>query len=268
MGIVMSSFSVASVVGVPIGLAISDFSHWSNTFIFIGIFSCFIIFLGQLIFPNITDHMGKQHEVFLKRLGTLVKNPDYRRSFVFIALVSGSMFLLIPFLSPFAVKNMGIATTNLKYMYLVGGLCTILTARIFGVLTDKVGAINLFVLLVFVSFVPISLYSHSGEISFVTYLLLGSFFMTMVSGRMIPCMTLVSEVPRLEDRGLFMSVLHSVRATGSGTATFVGGFIITEGFGGKLIGFNHAGYLSVFMGLLTIVFALRISKRLTIAVGT
>ena len=92
--------------------------------------------------------------------------------------------------------------------------------------------------------------------------------MTMVSGRMIPCMTLVSEVPRLEERGLFMSVLHSIRATGSGTATFVGGFIISEASDGKLIGFNHAGYLSVLMGLLTIFFALRISKRLTLSVGT
>lgn len=268
MGIVMSSFSVASVVGVPVGLAISDYSHWKFTFVFIGVFSVFIILLSQIIFPNIDDHIGKQQDVFLKRLTGLFKNPDYRRSFIFIACVSGSMFLLIPFLSPFAVKNMGIATTNLKYMYLVGGLCTILTARVFGVLTDRLGAITLFVTLVLVSFIPINLYSHSGEISFVTYLLLGSFFMTMVSGRMIPCMTLVSEVPRLEERGLFMSVLHSIRATGSGTATFVGGFIISEASDGKLIGFNHAGYLSVLMGLLTIFFALRISKRLTLSVGT
>ncbi len=262
MGVVMSSFSVASVVGVPIGLAISDYSHWKFTFVFIGVFSIFIIVLAQFIFPNITEHLGKDSEVFFSRLKKLFYNPRYRKSFLFIFLVSGSMFLLIPFLSPFAVKNMGIATTNLKYMYLVGGLFTIVTARVFGVLTDKVGALKLFVLIVLVSFIPITLYTHSGVISFVTYLALGSFFMTMVSGRMIPCMTLISEVPGSEERGLFMSVLHSVRSCGSGAATFFGGLIISESASGKLMGFNHAGYLSVLMGLSTIFLAFQIFKNI------
>ncbi|MCF8059001.1 MAG: MFS transporter [Bacteriovoracaceae bacterium] len=262
MGVVMSSFSVASVVGVPIGLAISDFSHWKYTFVFIGTFSVLIIILAQLIFPNITDHLGKNAESFFARLKGLVAFPNYRLSFMFIFLVSGSMFLLIPFLSPFAVKNMGIATTNLKYMYLVGGIFTIITARIFGVLTDKVGAIKLFTIIVLVSFVPITLYTHAGIISFVTYLALGSFFMTMVSGRMIPCMTLISQVPNSNDRGLFMSVLNSVRAMGSGTATFFGGLIISESALGNLVGFDTAGFLSVGVGLLTVLLAILISRNL------
>jgi DHA1 family inner membrane transport protein len=262
MGIVMSSFSVASVVGVPIGLAISDASHWNNTFVFIGIFSIFILLCTQIIFPNITQHMDQDHAPFFQRIKELFRVRNYQRSFIFIFMVSGSMFLLIPFLSPFAVKNMGIATDQLKYMYLVGGLFTIATARLFGVLTDKVGALKLFAIIVFISFIPINLYTHSGPISFMVYLALGSFFMTMVSGRMIPCMTLISEVPQNHDRGLFMSVLHSIRATGSGSATFIGGFLIKEGAGGQLEGFSQAGYFSVLVGTLTVLIAVKINRDL------
>lgn len=265
MGIVMSSFSIASVVGVPIGLAISDASHWNNTFVFIGLFSVLIFLVAQIIFPNITGHMDQEHPVFRERLKVLFTNKNYQRSFLFISMVSGSMFLLIPFLSPFAVKNMGIATDQLKYMYLVGGLFTIATARLFGVLTDRVGALKLFAIIVLISFIPINLYTHSGPISFIIYLGLGSFFMTMVSGRMIPCMTLVSEVPQQHDRGLFMSVLHSVRAMGSGSATFIGGFLISESATGKLAGFSIAGYLSVFMGTITIFLAYKIHRSLVSA---
>lgn len=262
MGIVMSSFSIASVIGVPIGLAISDASHWNNTFIFIGVFGILILLIAQIIFPNLTDHLEQEQPAFLTRLKALLSNWNYQRSFFFIAMVSGSMFLLIPFLSPYAVKNMGIATENLKYMYMVGGAFTVATARLFGVLTDKLGALKLFAILVLISFIPINLYTHSGPISFYVYLGLGSFFMTMVSGRMIPCMTLISEVPEQHDRGLFMSVLHSVRATGSGTATFVGGFLIKEGSSGTLEGFSRAGYISVVIGSLTILLAIQIHRKL------
>ncbi|MEC7277823.1 MAG: MFS transporter [Bdellovibrionota bacterium] len=262
MGIVMSSFSVASVIGVPIGLAISDASNWHFTFVFIGVFSLLIFAAAQLVFPNITDHMDRPKVAFFKRVKGLFKNKLYLISFGFIFMVSGSMFLLIPFLSPFAVKNMGMGPDKLKYMYLVGGLFTVVTARIVGVSTDRVGALRLFSLIVFVSFIPVILYTHSGETTFLIYLIYGTFFMTMVSGRMIPCMTLISEVPSSEDRGFFMSVLHSIRACGSATMTFLAGFIIHEGTQGELMGFDRAGYLSIVMGLATVVMATIIAYKL------
>lgn len=261
LGIVMSSFSVASVVGVPIGLAISDTFGWSFTFYFIAAFTTVIWVLAQFIFPNLTGHLGRPHTSFVKRLKKLISNSEYVLSFIFIFFVSGSMFLLIPFLSPYAVKNMGIATTQLKYMYLVGGLFTVVTARMIGVMTDKLGALKLFVTIVFVSFIPTMLYTHAGRINFLTYLALGSFFMTMVSGRMIPCMTLISEVPAEDERGLFMSVLHSIRASGSASMTFLAGFFISETSQGQLLGFNHTGYLSILLGAGTTILAYRIWQK-------
>lgn len=252
MGIIMSSFSVASVIGVPIGLAISDYSHWSYTFYFIAAFSIIILFVAWLSFPNLNDHLGRDSDRFLTQLKSIFGNKLYLKSFLFIFFVSGSMFLLIPFLSPYAVKNMGIATHQLKYMYLVGGLCTIATARLFGVLTDKMGAIKLYPLIVLTSAIPIFLFTNAGETSFIMYLVIGAFFMTTVSGRMIPCMTLVTEVPLLKERGIFMSVLHSIRASGSAFMTFLGGFLIGENSSGKLIHFNSAGYLSIIVGIGTI----------------
>ncbi|MCR9205680.1 MAG: MFS transporter, partial [Halobacteriovoraceae bacterium] len=262
MGIVMSSFSVASVLGVPIGLAISDYFGWNSTFIFIASFTCVIWIMAQIVFPNLNDHVGKVKPQFFLQLKSLFRNRDYVRCFVFIFFVSGSMFLLIPYLSPYAVKNMGIETTQLKFMYLVGGLFTIITARIVGVFTDRVGAINMFLTVLAISFVPILLYTHSGPIRFVAYLALGTFFMTTVSGRMIPCMTMVSEVPDEGERGLFMSVLNSIRSTGSASMTFLAGFIITEAPTGELIGFDRTGYLAITLGLFTAVLAFKINKSL------
>jgi predicted MFS family arabinose efflux permease len=261
MGIISSAFSVASVIGVPLSLAISDLSHWKNSFIFIGSLSAIAITLMMLTLPSIDKHLAcTQKDNLLKKYFGIVGNSQYWMSFVFIFLMSGSIFVLIPFLSPYAVKNMGVLETDLKYMYLVGGALTVVTARIFGILTDRLGAFQLVSILILISFGPILVYTHSGEISFVGYLILGSLFMSFVSGRMIPGMTLITNVPRAQDRGGFMSLIGSVRSFGSASLTTLGGLIVVENAQGKLINFNLSGYLAVGLGLILIVLAFLVNK--------
>lgn len=260
MGIVMSSFSVASVIGVPLGMAIADYSHWSRTFQFIGIFTVGIFVYAFKTFPNISVVKTSENMGYWHSIKVVFSRSLYLKSYLFLFLVSGSLFLLIPFLSPFAVKNMLIETTDLKFMYLVGGLCTVVTARIIGVLTDRLGALKTYSLIVLLSFIPIYIFTHSGPRSLVSYLILGSCFMTMVSGRMIPCMTLASEVPVEEERGFFMGILNSIRSFGSAFMTFLGGFLITESAAGPLEGFGRMGLIAIFIGVITLFMAFFINR--------
>jgi DHA1 family inner membrane transport protein len=263
MGIVMSSFSVSSVVGIPIGLMIADYYGWQYCFLFIAVIGFLCLALSAQVIPSIKDHLEKTPEDnFWQKAVTVLSRRDYLRAFVFMFLASGSTFILIPFLSPYAVKNMGIATLDLKYMYLCGGLLTILSARAFGVLTDKIGAYRLYLITMSGAFVPIFLFTHAGVTPFWQYILLGCFFMSFVSGRMIPCMTLLSQVPKDTDRGMFMSLLNSIRSLGSGMMTFLAGFIITENIDGSLHGFDHAGYISIVIGIVTVLIAKKISQRI------
>lgn len=264
MGIVMSSFSVSSIIGIPIGLVISDNYGWQYCFLFIFAISIVCFLLSFIYMPNLRDHLAVKPDkvMFWRSLVKTITNKVYLRSLIFMFLTSGSLFLLIPFLSPYAVKNMGIQTFELKYMYLYGGLLTIGTARIFGVLTDKVGALKLYIIVLCLAFIPIILFTHSGPTTFIKYILMGALFMSFVSGRMIPCMTLLSTVPLLKDRGVFMSLLNSVRAFGSATMTFLAGIIIFESSNGRLVGFNYAGYLSIIIGFVTIGLGVYINREL------
>ncbi len=260
MGIIMSSFSIASVLGVPLGLAISDATNWQNSFHFIVLISIPMLILSIIIFPSIYVDKPEVEISILKSLKNLLSRSKNLISFILIFLVSGSMFLLIPYLSTYAVKNMQISTTDLKYAYMVGGFFTIITARIIGKLTDKLGALNIYAGLVLLSSIPILIFTHSGPLTLVSFLVLQSFFMTLVSGRMIPCMTLVSEVPEVHERGLFMSTLNSIRALGRGIMTFLAGFLIVETSDGNLSGFDTAGILSIAIALITIYLANKVYK--------
>lgn len=263
MGLIMASFSLASVLGVPIGLTIADYVNWHYTFFFIAFFSSFIFVAAYFIFPNMP---AKENTVAavetLKRFARLVGKRQYASSYLLILIVAMSMFLLIPFLSPYAVKNIGISALDLKYMYLIGGACTIVSARLIGVMTDKYGALKLYIFLALISAVPVFLYTHAGVMSFALYLLISAIFMMIVSGRMIPCMTLISMVPTERERGSFMSLTNSIRSVGSASATFLAGLMITEGPAGELVGFGFVGILSIALMLVSILIILSTHKKM------
>ena len=170
--------------------------------------------------------------------------------------------MIIPFLSPYAVKNVGILETELKYIYLVGGFFTVITSRLIGKLTDRFGAYRVFLITAIISMIPIKLYTSAPPLELALFLALSATFMTMVSGRFIPIMTLVSGIADSKDRGTFMGLLNSIRALGSALATLIGGAIIVENIDGKLERFDDVGYLSIFITVLAILFGLIINSIL------
>jgi multidrug resistance protein len=263
MGTVMSAFSVASVVGVPIGLVIAEKFSWHFTFYFIAIFSLFVLIVSSLSFPKLNEHVQITSALDnLKRVLKLLFKKDYIKAYSLIFLNVFSLFTLIPYLSPYAVKNIGIMETDLKYMYLVGGFFTIITARFIGKATDRFGAVKILCTLALVSTIPLYLYSHAGIMNLIPFIAMSTFFMTMVSGRMIPLMTMTSEISEPQDRGTYMGLLNSVRSFGSAVATLFAGVFIYEATDGKLVGFDTVGYYSIGFSILVIFGAIHVNSIL------
>lgn len=261
MGVVMSAFSIASILGVPIGLAIADKYGWQKTFWFIVFFSIPILLLSIKVFPDLKGHIKKsKFKMELMRFLKLLKNMDYFKSYLFILIIGTSTFMLVPFLSPYGVKNVGIEIEDLKYIYLVGGFFTVITSRIIGKLTDKVGTLKVFLILAIISFIPIYLYTNAPQMQLTPYLALSAFFMVIVSGRFIPAMTMVSEIAAEDERGTFMGLLNSIRAWASALATLIAGAIIVEQKDGKLENFDLVGYLSMIVTLGAILFSFEIYR--------
>jgi len=253
LGTVMSSFSIASVIGVPLGLLIAERFDWHYTFYFIALFGVFSLVLSSFIFPSLSSHIQPTNALEnLKRLFSLFFKKDYLKSYSLVFFNVFTIFTMIPYLSPYAVKNIGILETELKYMYLVGGLFTVITARIIGKLTDKKGAFNIMAGLIILSVFPIYLYSHAKIMPLYLFIAMATFFMTVVSGRMIPLMTMLSEIADSKDRGTFMGLLNALRGLGSALATLFAGFFIIENSNGKLEGFDTIGIISISVSLILI----------------
>ncbi len=250
VGTIMASFSMASILGIPIGLAIADMTNWRNTFYFICIGGSLALLFNLLYLPSVPVNGTKESvKENLLRLVRIAFKAKFFPSYLLMFLFTSSGFLLFPFLSPYGVKNVGILETDLKYIYLVGGLFTVITSRVAGSFTDTYGGLKTFIPGVLISVPFTYLYTSVEHISLFTLLIISTGFMVFINFRFVPVMTFITQTPSTQERGSFMGILLSVRSLATALATSFSGLFISENELGKIINFDKMGILSIVLSL-------------------
>jgi predicted MFS family arabinose efflux permease len=89
IGLVMASFSVASVAGVPIGLFLADKFNWQMPFLSLGGFSVLIWFTSFFTVPNMRKHLiaGEKPKNPLQVLSSIFGNKNARIGLLFSAML-------------------------------------------------------------------------------------------------------------------------------------------------------------------------------------
>jgi MFS transporter, DHA1 family, inner membrane transport protein len=234
MGIVLSAFSVASVVGVPLGLLIAELNGWRSTFVVLGGLSMAVLALAVLVLPPLRGHLGRGHHRPVPTWPVLV-HPNHLRAFALTGSLVFSSFLLGPYLPTFLEANVGVRQTELKFVYLFGGLATLATMTIFGRLADRFGKLPVFQILMVASLCPILVVTNlPGGLGLPLVLTITTLFMVVTSGRWVPAMALVTASSAPAYRGSFMSLNSAVQQFAAGLATSIGGFLLYEADGAFL----------------------------------
>jgi predicted MFS family arabinose efflux permease len=262
MGVVMSSFSIASVLGVPLGLYVAQLFDWHAAFYLIVIVGIIFWIMSFLILPSVKVRATKLGLMDnLKNFKSILIQKDYLQSFTLTSILGFGIFMIVPFISPYMVGNVGLTESQLPFIYLAGGTCTIISARLIGRACDRVGSFKVFRLVAILSIFPILLLTNLPHVPLAWALLSSSFFMMTGSGRFIPAMTIVSAVVKPQDRGTFMSLENASRQMSSGVASQLAGLIIGAGTAGALTNYNIVGYIGVATSLIAIYIAYKIKIK-------
>jgi len=262
MGVVMSSFSIASVLGVPLGLYIAQIYDWHATFYFICIVGTVFWILSMIILPSVKVRTTKLTvEENLYNFKRILIQKDYLQSFTLTSVLGFGIFMIVPFISPYMVGNVGLAESNLPLIYLAGGACTIISARLIGKYCDKIGSYRVFKYAAMASIVPIFFLTNLPVVPIGIALLCSSLFMMSGSGRFIPAMTIVSAVVKPQDRGTFMSLENAFRQLSTGVASQAAGLIIGSSAAGALTNYNVVGYVGIATSLIAIYIAFQIKTK-------
>ncbi len=256
-GVIMSAFSIASIAGVPLGLYVAELFGWRAPFIALGVLSGVVLLVAVCVLPPLRGHFG--HQRFAGNTWAVATEPNHVRAFALMASLVGSSFLVVPFLATAMVANVGLRQEDVKYIYLVGGGITLLTLAVIGRLADRMGKLPIFRVMALATCVPLMLITllpaglNLGLVLMVTTLM----FVT-TSGRMVPGMALITNSSTPAVRGSFMSLNSAVQQLGAGLAAWVGGVLLTEGEGGRLLGYPLVGVLACGSALASVYLAGRL----------
>ncbi|MGZ3772264.1 MAG: MFS transporter [Pseudobdellovibrionaceae bacterium] len=254
MGIIMTSFSMASILGVPFSLFLVNQYSWHTPFIFLGGFSLLLCVGIWLFIPKMQSHLNKikSDEPFYHIFTRIYDNKNQFRALIFIAAVMFGHFAIIPFISPSLVANTGMKESQLPIMYMAGGLCSIFSAPYIGRLSDKFGKHKIFGWGALVSILPYLVITHLGPTPLWLTLAICAFFFASSGGRMIPATALVSGTAEPQYRGSFMSIVSCVQQLSTALSSYIAGLIVTSGPQGHLERFNYVGYVAAAVTLLAI----------------
>jgi predicted MFS family arabinose efflux permease len=261
MGVVMSAFSVASIVGVPAGLYLANNLGWRAPFTVLGVVSLAVLALGQAVLPSLRGHLAGGHGLRQASTWAVLTRPAHLRAYsLTIALVFSSI-LIAPYLAVYLVANVGRTDRELPYVYLCGGLATLLTLPPIGRLADRFGKLPIFRIMALATVVPILVLTNMPPVSLATALAATTLFMIVSAGRMVPAMALLTASARAQERGRFLSVNASVQQLAMGLAAVVGGRLLGETRSGvPLTGYDTLGWLAAGAGVLSVVLAGRLRR--------
>ena len=266
MGVVMTSFSVSTVAGVPLGLFLAAQFGWHLPFILIAVLSVLFMVFAQLSMPSLKDHLAAQgHSSSWGRIRDVVVDRNHQRAFVFSALLMFAGFTVIPYITIYMQANVGMRADQVPYIYLCGGVATLLTARIVGRLADGWGKFKTFRVLAVTVLVPMLAITQLGHVAMGWVLLVSTLFFVCMSGRMIPGMAMLTSAANPALRGTFMTLNSAVQSGAMGLAALVGGYIISRDAAGMVQNYGVAAVVGGTASLLTIVVGARLQLHQTAA---
>ena len=229
MGFMQMGFGASQVLGIPISLFIANKWGWQSPFFMIVGLATIVWIAVAFKLQPITKHLEiKNKDNALKHLWHTISQKNYRIGFMATALMSLGGYMIMPWGSVYAINNLKVTENQLPILFMISGVATLLIMPIIGKLSDKIDKLKLFIIASVWMIIVVLIYSNLIPVPFWVVVMLNVFMMMGVMARMVPSISLVSELPELHDRGAFMSINSSLQQLAGGIAAAIGGMIIVQ----------------------------------------
>jgi predicted MFS family arabinose efflux permease len=275
LGIVMAAFSVASILGVPVGLELARLGGWKLPFLSVGGAAFVTALASALLLPSVEHHRrAAQAAEAASGDGTeaLLSRGAVPISLFLAANAILATFLLVPNLSAFLQFSLGFPRERLGLLYFVGGVLSLISTRFGGIWNDRIGSFKplatsttlfIVVLATGMLFDPplIASLTDGGSTQTAIVAWFGLLMFTN-SLRWISISTLTSKVPPARHRARYMSLLSAVQHLSSSLGAFLSTLLLTTGEAGRLVGLPRLAAVSLGISLMIPPLALVVQRLL------
>ena len=248
MGKVMGGFTLATVLGVPIGLELARLLSWHAPFLSTAFFGALVWLFAFKVLPT---HSNVSNQSSAKQMFTDIKAVLSQKSalltFALNSALMMSGFILTPNISAFIQYNLGFPREHIAALYLTGGIISLFSMRLAGLGIDKWsgrGTLCIYTL-IFLTTIFFGFIHNDMTISFIFIFVA---FMVAMTGRNVVMQTLSSQVPPPPLRGAFLSLQSTITHLSSAAGAAYSSLILTQN-GDKLENMPTLGWTSFALAL-------------------
>ncbi len=228
VGAIMSAFGLASALGVPAGLWMAE-RGWHWPFLILAMLCAVIVPFAIWLLPRSDSHLrAPRTESAWTRMWAVLANGRHLRAFSLMAGLTTAGFMVVPFISTFMVRNVGLTESQLKYNFLCGGLFTLFSMNLVGRLADIYGRMKLFTIMAILSSGAVLWLTHLTTAPLLVAIGVTTVFMVTMTGRFVPGIAMITGSVEARHRGGFMSLNSCVQSVFSGVGTSLGGLLIVD----------------------------------------
>lgn len=261
VGKVFGSFSVASVIGVPLGLEIATRFGWWAPFAVISAMAALTVAATAVSLPPLRGHLAQRgegggDEAFF---ASLRHNKATVPALLMTAFGLFAAFLIIPNISAHVQQNMSYPRGQLGLLYLCGGGAAFFTMRYFGRKSDQIGYARTSLLAtaglwaaLFIGFVA----QWRGVPILAVFML----FMITMSTRNVTINALITKIPKPNERAGFMALVSSMQNLMAGMGALTATAMLTESPDHRLLGMDSVALIAMLFFALSAWMMFRIER--------
>jgi len=256
MGAILSSFAVASVLGVPAGLELARLGGWRAPFFTLAALGALVTAATMSMLPPQRAHLLVQPGPFR----AVLRRPVVRLGLTGMAIGTMAHYTLVPNLSAYVQFNRGYPRDQLGLIYMIGGGFVFGTIRLAGWLTDRYGSppVALFGTALYAA---VLLAGFIYPVDAIPVLAVFVSFMISSSFRFVPMQALLSRVPGPSERARFLSVEAAVDSIAAATGAMLGAQILSERPDRSLAGIGELAWLAIAMTCVYSALCYRVDRR-------
>ena len=264
MGFMQMGFGASQVLGIPISLYLANAWGWEAPFLMIvglGVVICAAVIIKM---QPVIEHLEVANpKNAITHLWHTIRQRHYRIGFLATAMLSLGGFMMMPWGSAFSINNLHITYEQLPLLFMVAGVSSLIVMPLVGRLSDKIDKFRIFAIASAWMMIMVIIYTNLTPVPFWIVVTLNITFMIGIMSRMVPAMALTSSLPKMQDRGAFMSINASLQQIAGGVAAAVGGMIVVQKTKtSPLEHYNTLGYVIVVLSAISVYMVYRVSKMI------
>jgi len=222
MGIVLSSYFVALIVGIPVAGFLADRWNWRVVFLVLSILAAALLLTALL---HLSKEKRKPEETskgsYLSAYSLFLRRSETRSAVLVSFGVSGATLSFLTFISKYLDEAFGLGPLEIAWLFLLSGVAAAVSSPVAGWLSDHYTKRGIF--LVFNTALALPLFLL-GRVSWGIPLFSVFFFISLsVAFRQTALQTLQTELVSGLNRGAFLALRNAFSQLGISVCVWVAG---------------------------------------------